>query len=181
MSMRRSCFRGDNAVTERRLIDEDQDPTGRECFPRRGTRSSSRFGPRLAIGLLKLFALLPYGFVARLGDGLGWLLYQIPSRRRRIVHTNLKLCFPEWSDERREDVDDAGVAEGVYGPRFVEETLDDFLVRRKLGKEQLQGHPSTNLGLVGLVDRAHTTPPDKSDDLVLPERLADHAESPSIF
>ena len=64
----------------------------------------SRLGVNLAIGLLKLFALLPYGFVARLGDGLGWLLYQIPSRRRRIVHINLKLCFPEWSDERREEV-----------------------------------------------------------------------------
>ncbi|MBB5441866.1 MULTISPECIES: lipid A biosynthesis lauroyl acyltransferase [unclassified Paraburkholderia] len=64
----------------------------------------SRYGAKLAIGLLKLFALLPYGFVARLGDGLGWLLYQIPSRRKRIVHTNLKLCFPDWSDERRGDV-----------------------------------------------------------------------------
>jgi KDO2-lipid IV(A) lauroyltransferase len=64
----------------------------------------SRFGAKLAIGLLKLFALLPYGLIARIGDGLGWLLYQIPSRRKRIVHINLKLCFPEWSDERREDV-----------------------------------------------------------------------------
>ena len=64
----------------------------------------SRFGAKLAIGLLKLFALLPYGVIARLGDGLGWLLYQIPSNRKRIVHINLKLCFPEWSDERREDV-----------------------------------------------------------------------------
>jgi KDO2-lipid IV(A) lauroyltransferase len=25
-------------------------------------------------------------------------------RRPRLVHINLKLCFPEWSDERREDV-----------------------------------------------------------------------------
>ncbi len=62
----------------------------------------SRLGAKLAIGLLKLFALLPYGFVARLGDGLGWLLYQIPSRRKRIVHINLSLCFPQWSSEQRE-------------------------------------------------------------------------------
>ena len=52
---------------------------------------------KLAIRLLKLFALLPYGLVARIGDGLGWLLYQIPSRRKRIVHINLKLCFPDWT------------------------------------------------------------------------------------
>jgi KDO2-lipid IV(A) lauroyltransferase len=64
----------------------------------------SRYGAQLAIGLLKLFALLPYGLVARLGDGLGWLLYQVPSRRKRIVHINLKLCFPEWSDEHRNEV-----------------------------------------------------------------------------
>jgi KDO2-lipid IV(A) lauroyltransferase len=64
----------------------------------------SRLGAKFAIGLLKLFALLPYGLVARFGDGLGWLLYLIPSRRKRIVHINLKLCFPQWNDERREDV-----------------------------------------------------------------------------
>jgi Kdo2-lipid IVA lauroyltransferase/acyltransferase len=64
----------------------------------------TKVGTRLAIGLLKFFAVLPYGFVARLGDGLGWLLYRIPSRRRAIVHTNLKLCFPEWSDAKREEI-----------------------------------------------------------------------------
>ena len=63
-----------------------------------------KLGSQFAIGLLKLFAILPYGFVARLGDGLGWLLYQIPSRRKRVVHTNLRLCFPEWSDDKREEV-----------------------------------------------------------------------------
>ncbi|HTR10731.1 MAG TPA: lipid A biosynthesis lauroyl acyltransferase [Paraburkholderia sp.] len=63
-----------------------------------------KLGSRFAIGLLKLFAILPYGFVARLGDGLGWLLYKIPSSRKRVVHTNLRLCFPEWSDEKREEV-----------------------------------------------------------------------------
>jgi Kdo2-lipid IVA lauroyltransferase/acyltransferase len=63
-----------------------------------------RLGAAFAIGLLKFLARLPYGLVARFGDGLGWLLYQIPSRRKRIVHINLKLCFPEWSDARREQV-----------------------------------------------------------------------------
>lgn len=58
----------------------------------------NRIGTQLALGLLRFLAILPYGFVARIGDGLGWLLYQIPSNRRRIVHTNLKLCFPEWSE-----------------------------------------------------------------------------------
>ncbi len=61
-------------------------------------------GLAAALGLLRLLAILPYGFVARLGDSLGWALYQIPSRRRRIVHVNLALCFPEWTAAKREDV-----------------------------------------------------------------------------
>lgn len=64
----------------------------------------SRAGTLFAIGLLKFFAILPYGFVARVGDALGWLLYQVPSGRRRVVHTNLALCFPQWSEEKRNDI-----------------------------------------------------------------------------
>ncbi len=64
----------------------------------------NQFGIWCALGLLRLFAILPYGFVARFGDLLGRLLYRIPSQRRRIVRTNLKLCFPNWSAARREAV-----------------------------------------------------------------------------
>ncbi|BBE08235.1 lipid A biosynthesis lauroyl acyltransferase [Mycoavidus cysteinexigens] len=53
-----------------------------------------------ALSLLKLLAVLPYGFVARFGDLLGRLLYKLPSKRRCIVYTNLKLCFPHWSETR---------------------------------------------------------------------------------
>jgi KDO2-lipid IV(A) lauroyltransferase len=56
----------------------------------------------LMTGLLRAFACLPYGVVARIGIGIGALLYRIPSTRRRVVHTNLKLCFPDMSDEERE-------------------------------------------------------------------------------
>jgi KDO2-lipid IV(A) lauroyltransferase len=56
----------------------------------------------LMTGLLRVFALLPYGVLARLGTGIGALLYRIPSTRRRVVHTNLKLCFPDMSEAERE-------------------------------------------------------------------------------
>ncbi|SKC50470.1 Lauroyl/myristoyl acyltransferase [Paraburkholderia hospita] len=92
----------------------------------------SRLGVNLAIGLLKLFALLPYGFVARLGDGLGWLLYQIPSRRRRIVHINLKLCFPEWSDERREEVAQKHFRHAIRS--YLERSMQWFGSAKKLEK-----------------------------------------------
>ena len=92
----------------------------------------SRLGVNLAIGLLKLFALLPYGFVARLGDGLGWLLYQIPSRRRRIVHINLKLCFPEWSDARREEVAQKHFRHAIRS--YLERSVQWFGSAKKLEK-----------------------------------------------
>lgn len=56
----------------------------------------------LTTGLLRALAWLPYGAVARFGERLGALLYRIPSARRRVVHTNLKLCFPDMSDAERE-------------------------------------------------------------------------------
>jgi KDO2-lipid IV(A) lauroyltransferase len=92
----------------------------------------SRYGAKLAIGLLKLFALLPYGLIARLGDGLGWLLYQIPSRRKRIVHINLKLCFPEWNDERREDVAQKHFRHAIRS--YLERSVQWFGSAKKLEK-----------------------------------------------
>jgi KDO2-lipid IV(A) lauroyltransferase len=92
----------------------------------------SRYGAKLAIGLLKLFALLPYGVIARLGDGLGWLLYQIPSRRKRIVHINLKLCFPEWSDKRREDVAQKHFRHAIRS--YLERSVQWFGSAKKLEK-----------------------------------------------
>ena len=56
----------------------------------------------LISGLLRTFAVLPYGLVARLGEALGYLLYLIPGRRRHILRTNLRLCFPEQSAAQRD-------------------------------------------------------------------------------
>lgn len=56
----------------------------------------------LTSGLLRALSTLPYGLVARLGETLGSLLYRIPSKRKRILHTNLRLCFPERTDAQRE-------------------------------------------------------------------------------
>jgi KDO2-lipid IV(A) lauroyltransferase len=70
--------------------------------------------------------------IARLGDGLGWLLYQIPSNRKRIVHINLKLCFPEWSDERREDVAQKHFRHAIRS--YVERSVQWFGSARRLEK-----------------------------------------------
>ena len=61
-----------------------------------------RFSAKLGLGFLWLLSFLPYGFVARFGEGLGGLLYRIPSGRRRVVLANLRACFPEKSEAERE-------------------------------------------------------------------------------
>ena len=91
-----------------------------------------RIGTKLAIGMLKFHAILPYGSVARLGDGLGWLLYHIPSGRRRIVHTNLKLCFPEWSEQKREKIASQHFRHAIRS--YVERSVQWFGSLEKLEK-----------------------------------------------
>lgn len=57
--------------------------------------------PRLAHGLLWLLQHLPLGLLARLGQGLGWLLYALAHARRRVALRNVELCFPELSEGQR--------------------------------------------------------------------------------
>jgi KDO2-lipid IV(A) lauroyltransferase len=91
-----------------------------------------RIGTKFAIGLLRFLAILPYGLVARFGDGLGWLLYQVPSRRRRIVHTNLSLCFPQWSDEKRTQIAQQHFRHAIRS--YVERSVQWFGSQSKLEK-----------------------------------------------
>ena len=49
----------------------------------------------LSVGVLWLLHWLPLPIQAAIGNGLGWLLSLRPGRRRRIVATNLALCFPD--------------------------------------------------------------------------------------
>ncbi|GJG96034.1 lipid A biosynthesis lauroyl acyltransferase [Cupriavidus pauculus] len=58
----------------------------------------SRIFTWLGIGLLTVLGKLPYAFVARFGEALGSLLYQIPNPRREVVRANLRLCFPDRTD-----------------------------------------------------------------------------------
>lgn len=50
---------------------------------------------QLALGVLKLIALLPWRGVQALGNAVGWLMWKIPNRSRDVARTNLSHCFPE--------------------------------------------------------------------------------------
>jgi KDO2-lipid IV(A) lauroyltransferase len=56
---------------------------------------------RGGILFMQVLAALPLPLVRALGVGLGGLLYLLAVPRRRVVHTNLRLCFPERSGRER--------------------------------------------------------------------------------
>jgi Kdo2-lipid IVA lauroyltransferase/acyltransferase len=57
---------------------------------------------RLALALLWLLHGLPLPWLARIGRGLGALLYRLAGKRRRIALRNLELCFPQMPARERE-------------------------------------------------------------------------------
>lgn len=56
---------------------------------------------RIVVALLWLLHWLPLSMQAPIGRGLGLLLYWIIAPRRKVVLTNLRLCFPDQSEAAR--------------------------------------------------------------------------------
>jgi KDO2-lipid IV(A) lauroyltransferase len=56
---------------------------------------------RVALALVWLLRLLPLQLLAPFGRGLGFMLYLLGHERREVVLTNLKLCFPQWTEAER--------------------------------------------------------------------------------
>ena len=54
-----------------------------------------------AIAFMKGLAYLPLPVVRALGTVLGWVLYVLIGARRRVVHANFRVCFPELSNAER--------------------------------------------------------------------------------
>ncbi|MCX8517789.1 MAG: lipid A biosynthesis acyltransferase [Rhodoferax sp.] len=55
---------------------------------------------RLLLWLLRCTAVLPLPVVRALGALLGWTLYAVVGKRRRVAQINLRLCFPHWSEQQ---------------------------------------------------------------------------------
>lgn len=56
---------------------------------------------QLGIAVMHGLARLPLAWVRALGWGLGWALYLFALPRRRVVATNLRLCFPDQTARQR--------------------------------------------------------------------------------
>jgi KDO2-lipid IV(A) lauroyltransferase len=53
---------------------------------------------RVALALIWLLHFLPLAVLSRVGEGFGLLVYAVARDRRRVARTNLRLCFPRWSE-----------------------------------------------------------------------------------
>lgn len=56
---------------------------------------------RLGVFIFWLIHFLPFPVIVAIGNGLGILAYPLAVERRRVGMINLKLCFPEMSDDAR--------------------------------------------------------------------------------
>ncbi len=54
------------------------------------------------LGVMYLFALLPWRLQVAIGSALGSLLYHLIASRRRVADINLRHCMPELSDSQRQ-------------------------------------------------------------------------------
>ena len=56
---------------------------------------------RIVVALIWLLHFLPLSILAPIGSGFGRLLHWVIVPRRKVVLTNLRLCFPELSEAER--------------------------------------------------------------------------------
>lgn len=85
---------------------------------------------RLAIAIFWLLHWLPLSVLAPLGEAFGLLLYVVAVPRRRVVATNLRLCFPELSAAQRGRLARAHFR--VAGRSFLERGLVWWASRERL-------------------------------------------------
>ena len=58
----------------------------------------------VGVGLFWLVSKLPQPMRHRLGFVMGRLVWRFNHKRRHIIDVNLRLCFPEWTQEKRDEV-----------------------------------------------------------------------------
>jgi KDO2-lipid IV(A) lauroyltransferase len=115
-----------------------------------------KFKGALMVGMLRLFAKLPWGGVQKIGAGIGWLMWKLPNGSRNVVRINLAKCFPEMTPEAREQL--AGRALMDIGKSFTESACAWIwpahrslaLVREVQGLEVLQEALASGKGVVGI-------------------------------
>lgn len=115
-----------------------------------------KFKGAVMVGALRLFALLPWHAVQRVGAAIGWLMWKLPNSSRDVVRINLAKCFPEMDAAARErlvgeTMKDIGRALTESACAWIwpaQRSLD--LVREVEGLEVLEQALASGKGVVGI-------------------------------
>ncbi|MCY1412840.1 Lipid A biosynthesis palmitoleoyltransferase [compost metagenome] len=115
-----------------------------------------KFKGAVLVGALRLFALLPWGAVQRVGAAIGWLMWKLPNSSRDVVRINLAKCFPEMEAAARErlvgaTLKDIGKALTESACAWIwpaQRSLD--LVREVEGLDVLKQALASGKGVVGI-------------------------------
>jgi KDO2-lipid IV(A) lauroyltransferase len=59
---------------------------------------------RLVFAFMWIRRLLPLGLQARVGEAIGAVFFWLIPERRKVTRINLRLCFPDLSEEKREQL-----------------------------------------------------------------------------
>jgi len=124
-------------------------------------------------GLLRLVSFLPYHIQIYIGRKIGSCARHIFKKRRKIAEINLRLCFPEWTEEKRKEIlkqhfESLGIGLVEFGmcwwwsdkkilPLAHVEGLEHLhnALRKNKGVILLAGH-FTTLEIISLVLKPHT-------------------------
>jgi hypothetical protein len=102
-----------------------------------------RLGTHAGIVFMRLLAPLPLPWVRRLGVCLGYVLYAVVLPRRRVVQTNLALCFPALSAaERRALARQADVPEDSPNLALLNQTRGSMASRLATSARGQGGRPT---------------------------------------
>lgn len=115
-----------------------------------------RFKGALIVGFLRLFALLPWSMVQRMGALIGWLMWKLPNRSREVARINLARCFPELDEKRQQQL--LGDSLQQIGKTFTESACAWIwpadktlrLVKEVEGLEVLEQALASGKGVVGI-------------------------------
>lgn len=111
----------------------------------------------LILACFRLLLLLPYPFLLKIGQGLGWLFAKskVGKRRAQIARRNLQLCFPDHSEEKVEQILQAHLRSA--GMAFIETGMAWFWSDNRIkkwssieGVEHLKTHQQRGIILVGV-------------------------------
>lgn len=83
---------------------------------------AAEWAARAGVALLRGLARLPYPVLRAIGNVAGDLAWLLARPRRHVALTNLRMCFPDWTEARRREV-----ARGHFRA-FMRSFLDRFIV-----------------------------------------------------